>query len=231
MNKRLERGLRILILLQSGARYDALRLAQEMKVTRRTIFRDIAMLKELGLTIEYDVDQSTYCVQVPSEPGMSRASRSLNTEELGRVLQASLAGEDPAAVSSAMVIQQIALDLASNQGKLARNVSVDSDDQAKESDSVSLLSFAAQPLPSGQGFQTHFFEKREQLVCFLVCAIDSKKSLAIWDRVAKKEHALVVSEIRYAANEWTMVATTKTGVVLTLALDQLDFICKHELAE
>ena len=46
MNKRLERGLRILILLQSGARYDALRLAQEMKVTRRTIFRDIAMLKE-----------------------------------------------------------------------------------------------------------------------------------------------------------------------------------------
>ena len=230
MNKRLERGLRILILLQSGARYDALRLAQEMKVTRRTIFRDIAMLKELGLTIEYDVDQSTYCVQVPNEPGMSQTSRSLNTEELGRVLQASLAGEDPAAVSSAMVIQQIALDLASNQGKVTRNVSAESDDQAKKSNAVYLLNSAQSP-PSGQSFQTHFFEKREQLLCFLVCAIDSKKSLAIWDRVAKKEHALVVSEIRYAANEWTMVATTKTGVVLTLALDQLDFICKHELAE
>lgn len=121
MNIRLERGLRILILLQTGARYDAMKLARELGVTRRTIFRDIAMLKDLGLVIEYDLSASSYCVKVPSDESIDSpvmphsdqqaSTRSLNAIELGRALQPALS-DDLTTPSSMEIIRQIAMNLA-----------------------------------------------------------------------------------------------------------------------
>jgi predicted DNA-binding transcriptional regulator YafY len=60
MATRLERGLRIFLLLQKGASYDALQLSKTMGVTRRTIFRDMALLKEMGLPVAYDTKSASY---------------------------------------------------------------------------------------------------------------------------------------------------------------------------
>ena len=60
MTTRLERGLRIYLLLQEGASYDAYQLAEMLGVTRRTVFRDIALLKEMGLPVEFDKGLAAY---------------------------------------------------------------------------------------------------------------------------------------------------------------------------
>lgn len=246
MNKRLERGLRILILLQSGADYDAMKLAREMKVTRRTIFRDIAMLKELGLTIDYDVDQSTYCVRVLDESG-DAGNRRLDHEELGRALQQSLAGEIPATASSGMVIRQLALNLASANRNLVdvapENVCGSSQvlDKAQILDKAQSgpMDSAAQSIKSGvapqigcdRDVETDRFEKQSKLIHFFVKAIDSGQFLRLWDRVEEKELCVVPSELRYSTNSWVLVATTKVGVVMTLPIGRLDFDCISELAK
>lgn len=59
---RLLRLLRLLELLQSGPLYSAADLAEETGVTRRTIFRDLQLLKKAGLQLRYDEERQGYAL-------------------------------------------------------------------------------------------------------------------------------------------------------------------------
>lgn len=62
MTHRLERILKLMALLQSGVPFNALQLAQETNVHRRTVFRDVALLRAAGIPIRFDTDTSCYSV-------------------------------------------------------------------------------------------------------------------------------------------------------------------------
>ena len=57
---RLQRVLKLLTLLQSNRNYRPSQLAQELGVTRRTIFRDLQMLYKAGIPCYYDDDKGGY---------------------------------------------------------------------------------------------------------------------------------------------------------------------------
>lgn len=82
MPSRLERILRILLLLQTRVPYDAFQLAQEMRVHRRTIFRDIAALRGLGIPIDFDNDSACYSLTARSELNLQGVS----VEEMSELL-------------------------------------------------------------------------------------------------------------------------------------------------
>ncbi|MBI3468953.1 MAG: WYL domain-containing protein [Planctomycetes bacterium] len=63
---RLTRLLRSLVLLQSGRGYNARQLADECEVNRRTVFRDLKLLKEAGVPIHFDPASMTYLARSPS---------------------------------------------------------------------------------------------------------------------------------------------------------------------
>ena len=58
--RRHARALRILTCLQSGAGYNAADLSQQFNVSRRTIFRDISMIREAGVPVYFDEKSETY---------------------------------------------------------------------------------------------------------------------------------------------------------------------------
>jgi len=86
MTTRLERGLRIYVLLRRGVTYDAHQLAELMGVTRRTIFRDIALLRKIGLPIEFDVVSSCYSIVEPPDA----SGGEIGSGEVGKFLLSSL---------------------------------------------------------------------------------------------------------------------------------------------
>ncbi len=57
---RLQRVLRLVNLLQSGKAYNTARLAKACGVSRRTIFRDLELLRESGFEVLYDPEQGCY---------------------------------------------------------------------------------------------------------------------------------------------------------------------------
>lgn len=59
---RLRRLLRLLELLQSGQHYDVARLAAACGVSRRTIFRDLALLQKSGVQLRYDEELQGYAL-------------------------------------------------------------------------------------------------------------------------------------------------------------------------
>lgn len=63
---RLCRLLRLLRLLQAGKRYNVNALAHECEVSRRTIFRDLDILRSAGIAVRYDPDRQRY--YVPESP-------------------------------------------------------------------------------------------------------------------------------------------------------------------
>jgi predicted DNA-binding transcriptional regulator YafY len=60
---RIHRLLRLITLLQSGKSYTAHDLAEEVDVSRRTLFRDMNLLKLAGIPIYYDANGKQYSIQ------------------------------------------------------------------------------------------------------------------------------------------------------------------------
>jgi predicted DNA-binding transcriptional regulator YafY len=85
MASRLDRVLRIVILLQTGVPYNAHQLALETGVHRRTIFRDIASLRNLGLPVQFDSETARYFLVQDSMIGGAQA---ITTDELTELLLA-----------------------------------------------------------------------------------------------------------------------------------------------
>ena len=67
-----KRLLKMLFLLQSGRRYDIARLAAEMEVSRRTIFRDVATLKAVGVPVRYDEESHALTIAPSAKGGIER---------------------------------------------------------------------------------------------------------------------------------------------------------------
>ncbi|MEM0926486.1 MAG: HTH domain-containing protein [Planctomycetota bacterium] len=62
MRNRLERALKILGLLQSKQGHDPISLSSALDVNRRTVYRDIAMLKGMGIGIQFDPEKRKYVI-------------------------------------------------------------------------------------------------------------------------------------------------------------------------
>lgn len=59
-SKRLRRLIRVIDVLQSGQILNSQQLAERCRVSRRTIFRDLALLQDSGLSIHYDEQRQGY---------------------------------------------------------------------------------------------------------------------------------------------------------------------------
>ena len=57
---RLERILRLLMIVQSGGYYSPSELSQKLKVSKRTVFRDLDILYKVGIPCYYDENEGGY---------------------------------------------------------------------------------------------------------------------------------------------------------------------------
>jgi predicted DNA-binding transcriptional regulator YafY len=76
---RLERILRLLSYLQTGPSYNAQELADALRVHRRTVFRDLNVLRKAGVVIRFDEDTEGYAI--PPQHSRDRVPR-LSEDEL-----------------------------------------------------------------------------------------------------------------------------------------------------
>jgi predicted DNA-binding transcriptional regulator YafY len=60
IQSRFRRTIRLLLYLQSGPRFNAAQLAKEFQVSRRTIFRDMNFLRDMGLPVKFDEEQGGF---------------------------------------------------------------------------------------------------------------------------------------------------------------------------
>lgn len=102
MRHRVERSLRILTLLRNGNGHDPLSLAQALGVNRRTVYRDIAMLKEMEIPISFDHGQASYVIEGMDERCQADGSPS----HLNELLSIATEGKDN--VSVEMIIRHLA---------------------------------------------------------------------------------------------------------------------------
>lgn len=59
---RFQRVLKLLMRIQAEPRFNAEKLAAQFSVSRRTIFRDITLLRDVGIPVEFDEDIEAYRV-------------------------------------------------------------------------------------------------------------------------------------------------------------------------
>ncbi|WP_425618333.1 helix-turn-helix transcriptional regulator [Anatilimnocola sp. NA78] len=88
MTHRLERILRILSLLQSGITYNALQLAEATGVHRRTVFRDVALLRGAGIPIRFEPETACYSLVALPE----YLAEGIRSPDLLRLLQTAALG-------------------------------------------------------------------------------------------------------------------------------------------
>jgi predicted DNA-binding transcriptional regulator YafY len=79
---RFHRTLQILMLLGSGPRHSAAELAAEFQVSRRTIFRDVAFLREMGIQVFFDESNGAYRLAGPHPTSNMNYLSPLEVDEL-----------------------------------------------------------------------------------------------------------------------------------------------------
>ncbi len=79
---RLERVLHLLGLFETGLRYNAAGLAMELGVSRRTVFRDIQLLRRVGVQVGYSEQRQLYFL----ESSIPRRGLSLSEHEAAILL-------------------------------------------------------------------------------------------------------------------------------------------------
>jgi len=60
IQSRFRRTIRLLLYLQSGPRFNAAQLAKEFQVSRRTVFRDMNFLRDMGLPVRFDEEHGGF---------------------------------------------------------------------------------------------------------------------------------------------------------------------------
>ncbi|KAA5538824.1 helix-turn-helix domain-containing protein [Roseiconus nitratireducens] len=138
MRYRLDRALRILNLLQSGRGYDPVGLTVELNVNRRTVYRDIALLREMGINIEFDSQQASYVIRGAGGSDAARINPSRLRDALGRAFSS-----DHQDSSVEAIIRQVAHFLAGTFDD--PDLDLPAADEASEADSADPNSPAATP--------------------------------------------------------------------------------------
>jgi predicted DNA-binding transcriptional regulator YafY len=105
---RLERLLKLILLLESGRHLAVKDLAAAVKATRRTVFRDLEFLRQrLGTSIAYDKDNGCYQIAVDQKPLPRLTSSCVTSSEvmmtlmMTRILSDSAFFPNPEAAESA----------------------------------------------------------------------------------------------------------------------------------
>ena len=80
------RTLRILKCLQSGPAFNARELSEMLNVSRRTIYRDLQLLRAAGITVDFDGEQGAYVVESDTVAVISPVH--LGQDDVARVLVA-----------------------------------------------------------------------------------------------------------------------------------------------
>ena len=219
MTNRLERGLRIVLMLQSGKSYGAIHLANEFSVSRRTIFRDIAILRELGLPIEFDPQDTSYHLSPAnvagqwSHPG-DQSTGPLDSNQLLEVLRQAVKSEDQIAADGSDANQTTLIAAESPSQYTSSGSSLDRDQRVDSS----------HPAPSGNHskFSVIEFERTLDLVQFLSAAISNAATLEIDQGVmgdaSTSRLAIIPTELRFTASTWKLLASTLAGKSIELEL-------------
>ncbi len=109
MRYRLDRALQILHLLQGDAHYDPVKLTVELGVNRRTVYRDIALLREMGIDVVFNHEAGHYVI----ERGTGEQRRGVKTAQLRAAYNNAMSDlETTASVES--IIRRVAHCLAGN---------------------------------------------------------------------------------------------------------------------
>ncbi len=97
---RFQRILRVLLHLQSGPRFNAIQLSTAFKVSCRTVYRDMAFLRDAGIPIIFDDANDSYRLVTDHLPALPKV---LNLENLEMLLVAAKAS--PAYCVPAMAVK------------------------------------------------------------------------------------------------------------------------------
>src|SRR5262245_13782881 len=65
------RAIRIMTCLQAGPAFNARELADRMSVSRRTIYRDLNLIREAGIGVEFDNQYAGYKVAPPANGALT----------------------------------------------------------------------------------------------------------------------------------------------------------------
>lgn len=202
MANRLERVLRILLLLKTGVAYNAAQLAQETGVHRRTIFRDIAALKGLGIPVAFDPATARYSLRSGSELDLDAVS----IDELTELLLAACLAADPG-TSSAEATRRVALKLATQLPPPVRD---------------EIIRLTAPPTAAGGSGTTQELPAALRLV---VGAIRERQTLSIVDRQRSgpdRVTRFLPSALAFDAGGWTATGVRSDGTSLRLQLESVE---------
>ncbi|GEM_PF-4498261 len=195
MPSRLERILRILLLLQTRVPYDAIRLAHEMQVHRRTIFRDIAALRGLGIPVDFDNESACYSLASNNELDLNSVSIEELTELLvSACLAANLNSENAEAT------KRVALKLSA---RLPEPVQ-------REIAKLALQSEVHSPQPAFHTVTTITSAIRKNTPLLLSELAPSGKCLS---------KRLVPESLTYCSHGWVLMGTDETGVRRSYIVD------------
>ena len=232
MNNRLERCIRILVLVQRGDAPDAAKLAKMLNVTRRTIFRDLAALKEMGLEVVFDPSISSYCVHLRATP---ENSLRLSPDQLGDSLQEAMQHTDALLHSQAEIIRRIALSLTS---RLASQGETLSQRQAKQTFAAPIHTVTNQAvrLPDSAptdsaptdsaptDFAPTDFAKLSDKICFLTKMISAGQSIDVRVGSATQSCKIKLQRLAFAGDGWTVAYVTESNETLSCQLNDLQVL-------
>jgi len=199
MTQRLERIIRMLVMLQAGVRCNALRISKEAGVHRRTVFRDFAALRSLGFPISFDARTGCYQLARGASQAVERDAK--NFSRLLEMYRDALTSdsatdatvsEDPAK-SSSITNQHLWFDLYQNEtllpDVLASLVAAIKDNRriTAEISTVTVESLTVQFLPTELTFKGHEWQVSGSDEAGLTVQYDVNTIVSLLDSVEAEE--------------------------------------------
>ena len=198
-----------------------------LNVTRRTIFRDLAALKEMGLEVVFDPSISSYCVHLRATP---ENSLRLSPDQLGDSLQEAMQHTDALLHSQAEIIRRIALSLTS---RLASQGETLSQRQAKQTFAAPIHTVTNQAVRLPDSAPTDSaptdsaptdFAKLSDKICFLTKMISAGQSIDVRVGSATQSCKIKLQRLAFAGDGWTVAYVTESNETLSCQLNDLQIL-------
>ena len=126
---RIKRLMRLVVLLQSGRAYNTKQLAEQCRVTRRTIFRDLKTLEQSGYHVHYNHERQGFSLPAPTflPPTDFTLDETLSllllSHELGHE-ERGIPFQQPARSAALKLLSNLPRHLREYVGELTRSISV-----------------------------------------------------------------------------------------------------------